>query len=69
MAINPGTKVSLLFFRLLKLSFTFLEYEMTACVKASKVFHDKEAAELTDGPGRPGKPLSPRWPGRPTIPR
>ena len=24
---------------------------------------------LTDGPGRPGKPLSPRCPGRPTIPR
>ena len=24
---------------------------------------------LTEGPGRPGKPLSPRCPGRPTIPR
>ena len=25
--------------------------------------------ELTEGPGRPAKPLSPRWPGKPTIPR
>lgn len=36
------------------------KHSLTFCVQAKA---------LTEGPGRPAKPLSPRCPGKPTIPR